>query len=89
MTPTSCSSERVVSLEVEVGKRRDSTINLSCGPTILLPDEGNAHDDHYHSIDNARNELRSPYARLARGCRHGVLRSSPKEWKVGVEARNK
>lgn len=35
-------------------------INSSCSSTILLPDEGYAHDDHYYSVHDCSDDGRSP-----------------------------
>jgi len=50
---------------VSIGVRSESekgriTIKLSPRSTVLLPDESNAHDDHYHSIDNSCDNRRCP-----------------------------
>jgi hypothetical protein len=43
------------------------------GSTVLLPEEGNAHDDHDHSIDYRGNDGRGPDCLLVTLGRHGEV----------------
>jgi hypothetical protein len=52
------------------GISRAITINISCWPTVLPPDERNAHDNHDCSIYDTGYRLWGPNAWLVRRCRH-------------------
>lgn len=47
------------------------TINPSYSPTVLLPDECYAHDDHYYSVHDCSDDGRSPDGLLIWLRRHG------------------
>jgi len=48
-------------------------IKLSCGSTVLLPEEGNAHDNHDHPVDYRGDDGRGPDGLLVTLGRHGEV----------------